>query len=206
MDKNYTIYKLEILRAMGFKFVSFGEIISHKIDDFNSLKLLNTQIKSCNLCQLCKSRTNSVIGSGNISSGVVFVLDSPNVRSDENGLCTPDDSLLRYLNLAGLNANEIYFTYILKCINKQNNWHYNDICTKFFDQELAIIKPKFIVSFGLNCFKELAKNSSFESHRGGIYRLKNSLYMPTFDNAWIDKNPSKANEFIADLKKIKGYL
>ena len=30
--------------------------------------------------------------------------------------------------------------------------------------------------------------------------------MPTFDNAWIDKNPSKANEFIADLKKIKGYL
>ena len=134
------------------------------------------------------------------------MLDSPNVRSDENGLCTPDDSLLRYLNLAGLNANEIYFTYILKCINKQNNWYYNDICTKFFDQELAIIKPKFIVSFGLNCFKELAKNSSFESHRGGIYRLKNSLYMPTFDNAWIDKNPSKANEFISDLKKIKGYL
>ena len=121
MDKNYTIYKLEILRAMGFKFVSCGEIVSHKIDEFNSLKLLNTQIKSCNLCQLCKSRTNAVIGSGNISSGVVFVLDSPNVRSDKNGLCTPDDSLLRHLNLAGLNANEIYFTYILKCINKQNN-------------------------------------------------------------------------------------
>ena len=129
MDKNCTIYKLEILRAMGFKFVSFGEIVSHKIDEFNSLKLLNTQIKSCNLCQLCKSRTNSVIGSGNISSGVVFVLDSPSVRSDENGLCTPDDSLLRYLNLAGLNANEIYYTYILKCINTQNNWYYNDICT-----------------------------------------------------------------------------
>ena len=206
MDKNYTIYELEMLRAMGFRFISSGEILPHKVAEFSSLKLLNSQIKSCNLCQLCKSRTNAAIGSGNLSSGVIFVFDSPNSTSDKSGLCTPDDSLLGYLNLAGINIKEVYFTYILKCIDKQANGYYNEICAKFFSQELAIIKPKFIVSFGQNCFKELAKNSSFDSHRGGIYRLRNSLYMPTFDSAWIDKNPSKTGEFISDLKKIKGYL
>ncbi|WP_086292489.1 uracil-DNA glycosylase family protein [Campylobacter porcelli] len=204
MDKNCSIYELEILRAMGFKFLNQSPNI--KSNEFNSLKMLNLQIKSCNLCQLCKSRNKAVVGSGNSGGGVVFVFESPDIKSDKSGICTPDASLMRYLKMADIDIDGFYFTYILKCINKTSELKYMDICLKFFELEFEILSPKFIVSFGENCFKYLAKNSSFDSHRGGVYQLKNSLYMPTFDSNWVDKNPSKADEFIADLKKIKGYI
>lgn len=206
MDKNCDIYELEMLRAMGFKFISTNQIAKTKHSEFSSLNSLNSQIKSCNLCQLCKSRNKAVIGAGNASSQVVFIFESPDISSDKSGIASPNASLIKYLNMAKLDSSKLYFTYILKCINKSSESKYIDICSKFFELELDIISPKFLVSFGQSCFKYLAKNSSFDSHRGGIYKLKNSLYMPTFDSNWIDKNPSKVGEFIADLNKIKGYI
>lgn len=202
---SYTIYELEMLRAMGFKFISNNKSIKKDHAEFNSLKMLNLQIKSCNLCQLCKSRNKAVIGSGD-SYKVVFVFESPDIKSDKRGICSPSASLIRYLQMADIGISGLYFTYILKCINKNSEPKYIDICSQFFELEIDIISPKFIVSFGENCFKYIAKNSSFDSHRGGIYRFKNSLYMPTFDSSWVDKNPSKTTEFISDLKKIKGYI
>lgn len=202
---SYTIYELEMLRAMGFKFISNNKSIKKDHAEFNSLKMLNLQIKSCNLCQLCKSRNKAVIGSGD-NYKVVFVFESPDIKSDKSGICSPSASLIRYLQMADISISGLYFTYILKCINKNSEPKYIDICSQFFELEIDIISPKFIVSFGENCFKYIAKNSSFDSHRGGIYRFKNSLYMPTFDSSWVDKNPSKTTEFISDLKKIKGYI
>ena len=202
---SYTIYELEMLRAMGFKFISNNKLIKKDHAEFNSLKMLNLQIKSCNLCQLCKSRNKAVIGSGD-SCKVVFVFESPDIKSDKSGICAPSASLIRYLQMADISISGLYFTYILKCINKNSEPKYIDICSQFFELEIDIISPKFIVSFGENCFKYIAKNSSFDSHRGGVYRFKNSLYMPTFDSSWVDKNPSKTTEFISDLKKIKGYI
>ncbi|WP_096020398.1 uracil-DNA glycosylase family protein [Campylobacter lanienae] len=202
---SYTIYELEMLRAMGFKFISNNKSIKKDHAEFNSLKMLNLQIKSCNLCQLCKSRNKAVIGSGD-NYKVVFVFESPDIKSDKSGICAPSASLIRYLQMADISISGLYFTYILKCINKKSEPKYIDICSQFFELEIDIISPKFIVSFGENCFKYIAKNSSFDSHRGGVYRFKNSLYMPTFDSSWVDKNPSKTTEFISDLKKIKGYI
>ncbi|WP_279061786.1 uracil-DNA glycosylase family protein, partial [Campylobacter lanienae] len=187
---SYTIYELEMLRAMGFKFISNNKLIKKDHAEFNSLKMLNLQIKSCNLCQLCKSRNKAVIGSGD-SYKVVFVFESPDIKSDKSGICAPSASLIRYLQMADISISGLYFTYILKCINKNSEPKYIDICSQFFELEIDIISPKFIVSFGENCFKYIAKNSSFDSHRGGVYRFKNSLYMPTFDSSWVDKNPSK---------------
>ncbi len=206
MDKNCSIYELEMLRAMGFRFIGNDQLAKAKRVEFDSLNSLNSQIKSCNLCQLCKSRNKAVVGSGNLDNGVVFIFESPDIKSDQSGVCTQTASLAKYLQMADIDSSKLYFTYILKCINKTTDPRYIEICSKFFELELKIISPKFIVSFGENCFNYLAKSSSFDSHRGGIYRLKNSLYLPTFDSNWIDKNPSKASEFIMDLKKIKGYI
>ncbi|EDO9795293.1 uracil-DNA glycosylase family protein [Campylobacter fetus] len=213
MSNNNILYQLYFYKAIGYKFINraeISEILTHK-NNFSNLKRLEEQIKNCNLCELCKSRNKAVLGGKEASSNVMLVENFPSFDEDKNGSAAFNDELKECLNLAQIDIQKLYFTHMLKCrpkddMNLKDTWY--DQCYSYFEQEFDIVKPKLIISFGKDVFFRITKdrNCAFESVRGGIFKFKNSLIMPTYSAFWIIKNPSHKQKFIDDLKKIKGYL
>ena len=56
--------------------------------NLNNLRLeeLRKEVKSCNACELCKTRTNTVFGMGTINTDLLFVGEAPGRTEDEQGL------------------------------------------------------------------------------------------------------------------------
>jgi DNA polymerase len=47
---------------------------------YETLEELNEEVKKCTKCDLCKNRTNTVLGSGNPKARVMFIGEGPRSR------------------------------------------------------------------------------------------------------------------------------
>lgn len=115
---------------------------------------INRSIKKCKKCSLYKTTKNYVLGSGSVESKIVFIGEAPGYYEDIKGLPFVGkagkilDKLLASINMPREN---IYITNILKCRPPNNrNPLKNEIqlCTKYLNEEINIIKPKIILPLG----------------------------------------------------------
>lgn len=199
-------------KAMGYSFI--GHYTPSQNQNFyKDLNECNTNIKECNLCQLCKIRQDSVlidICEHSYDAKIIFV-----------SLMAYDDikrDIDAFKALIGKEFSNAYFSFLLKCITTRSKFENfianNDInanlkpCKPYFDLEQKMLKPKIIIALGAQVFKALMGESgyAYTSVRGGLYRLGDMLVMPTHDLAFLAKNPSLKCEIIADLHKLKAFL
>lgn len=215
MNKEEILYKLQLYKSMGYKFID-DEIVNtaNKVNFiFTDLNRLNCEIKNCNLCELCKSRNKAVVGfskrnnlhSQNIDIMIISV--SPNLTQDRSGICTPDTVL--HEAMSSLSQKNVYFTNLIKCklkdpMNLKKNIQQ---CIGYIHSEISLIKPKLIVALGFEVFEALSGAiCSFQSVRGGIFKIGQLVVIPTHSIDFIYKNPSAMETFNNDLQKIKGYI
>lgn len=169
---------------------------------------INEQIQNCSLCSLCKLRNSSVLIQ-NKKADILFVslFYEPNfldfVRSCEH--------------FAQFDEKYIYSS-VLRCEPKKNSLNIflknHDIfasvqfCKYYLKHEIDAICPKVIVALGSEVFYTFTgeQEQAFSTLRGGVYRLENSLILPTFSKEQVLKSPSLKDDFYADLSKIKGLL
>ena len=216
-NKNQILRQLYYLKAFGYSYInpSFGLQINNDVStDMNELE---RQIKTCNLCELCKSRNNALVGSGEIDAKIMFISDSPSVSEDMSGkflegsignkFCALVDEIL------GLKKEEFYMTSIIKCKIPPTNIAAGlsyELCKPYLMSQIDIISPKVIVALGesvfLNLIGEPGRKDAFESIRGNVFGFKNTRLIATYSPTWILKNPSKEQAFIDDLNRIKGLL
>ena len=118
------------------------------------IKNLESKIRVCKLCELCKTRTNPVIGEGSISTGIMFIGEAPGYYEDLQGRPFVGkagrilDELLRSVTLE---RADVYITNVLKCRPPGNrNPKPEEIvaCAPYLDSQLAIIEPEVIVTLG----------------------------------------------------------
>ena len=50
------------------------------------LQDIDEQVKKCNACDLCKTRINTVFGTGNPHADIMFVGEAPGRNEDETGI------------------------------------------------------------------------------------------------------------------------
>lgn len=200
-------------KAIGYNFI--GHYTPSQNQNFyKDLNECNKNIKECNLCPLCKIRKSSVLidtcEHKSINAKIVFV-----ALMAYDGINDDIDALK---SLLGREFSNIYFSFLLKCITTRARFENfiinNDInasikpCKPYFDIEEKMLKPKIIIALGARVFQALVGESgyAYTSVRGGLYRLGNSLIMPTHDLVFLAKNPSLKCEIIADLHKLKAFL
>ncbi|RAZ52671.1 uracil-DNA glycosylase family protein [Campylobacter hyointestinalis] len=206
MSSQNLLYNLYFYKALGYKFIDKNQIYNPKIEKngFLNLDILNKDIKNCNLCELCKSRTHAVLGKG--ASNIMLVAKSPNSNSDKTGSAI-DDELFKVLEEVNIDKKAIYFTFLIKCKTSgpdKEIWY--EQCKMYFKHELKLVRPKIIVTLGQETFFYITKCvCAFESVRGGIFEFKDHFILPTYSHEWVKKNPSYMNEFKKDLEKLKGY-
>jgi DNA polymerase len=187
----------------------------------NMMKKINELIKSCNKCELYKTKTNYVIGNGSYNSKIIFIGEAPGYNEDRIGIPFVGkagkifDDLLLFI---GLNRNEIYITNILKCRPPKNRNPSNKeikLCTKYLNSELEIIKPVIISTLGNFStnfiFKKYGLDFGMISNiHGKVYHIKNfieELYIiPQYHPAVVVYNANKIGILKKDFKILKNLL
>ena len=180
--------------------------MSSEIDD------LRNAVISCTACELSKSRTNAVPGSGSINAEIVFIGEAPGRTEDIQGMPfvgTAGKILSEALAYAGFTREDVYITNIVKCRppdNRRPNRQEMDSCNNYLQKELEIIRPKIICILGNTAFGSLLNGNAITKNRGKIIKRNDQLYFVTIHPAAIIYNPDLRQILKDDLKALSGIL
>ncbi len=153
-----------------------------------------------------------IFGTGKTDADVVVIGESPgppDADSEKPFMGPVGDLLVKILSSIGLKREDVYLTNIVKFIS-QGDELTPDI-VKFFTpylvREILAIKPKVIISLGNTPTKALLNaKKSITQMRGEFYDFHGIKLMPTFNPAYLLRDPTKKREVWEDMKMIRAFL
>ncbi|MFQ5781912.1 MAG: uracil-DNA glycosylase family protein [Nitrosopumilus sp.] len=173
-----------------------------------NLETIRRQVVECTKCDLCKTRTNSVPGKGNLQSDVIFVGEAPGKNEDMQGepfVGVAGKKLSIALEEAGVTRDTVYITNVVKCRppnNRVPNSTEQDTCQEYLKQEISIIKPKIICILGNTAFGSILGGSEITKFRGKVVRKDNQLYFLTVHPAATIYNQGLIETLKMDIAKL----
>ncbi|MCR4942624.1 MAG: uracil-DNA glycosylase [Campylobacter sp.] len=186
--------KLLFLKAIGYKFINTQTL--ENIAFYKDLDELNASVKSCLLCHIKNSCKNSFVARAPKDFKVMFV----NLVQNSQDFSWFDELIQ---SACGLSKSERYDTYVLRCQSENIKSEFLNACLPYLFEEIRLLSPKIIVALGANVFKCFYPKQDISGLRGGFVKFENSLLLPTFSPEYLAKNPSKKEQFVNDLEKIK---
>ena len=204
------------LKAIGYDYIDHFEV-NEKNNNLqpNSLYELTKVIKNCHLCDLSKSRQQSMSGYGNENASL-FILDYQVSQAQDNTnsyyagrsgetLKNMIEKVLTY------SVNDIYLTHAVKCKPLQSNkpsvseWN---SCKSYLFSQLEFIKPKVIVTLGADAYTHLTNDSkeNFENVRGHVIDFQEYKLIPIYHPQFLLRNPELKKITLGDLLTIKTTL
>lgn len=203
------------MKALGFEYTdpfSVNEKNSYEVP--NSLDELSHNISTCHLCDLSKSRSQSMSGYGNKNASLMIIDFSVSSNEDSSNSYFVGRSGESLKNMCEkvleLNTSEIYFTHAIKCKPLNSNtpsfseWN---SCKPYLFSQIEFVKPKIIVTLGKDAYaKVTGEDENFESVRGHVINFKNYKLIPIYHPQYLLRNPELKKITLNDLKTIKSCL
>ncbi|WP_321778170.1 uracil-DNA glycosylase [Sulfurimonas sp.] len=202
-------------KALGFEYIDpFSINIKTSNIEPKTLDELIQNISTCHLCDLSKSRKQSMCGFGNSNAKLMIVDFSVSQNEDSNNsyyIGRSGDSLSNMIkNVLELNTNDVYFTHAIKCKPLNSNtpssseW---DSCKSYLFSQIDFIKPKIIVTLGEEAYYKLTnEDKDFQSVRGHVIDFQGYKLIPMYHPQYLLRNPELKKITLNDLKTIKSCL
>ena len=153
-----------------------------------------------------------IFGTGKTDSDVVVVGESPGLpdADSEKPFMGPVGELLtKILAAIGLKREECYLTNVVKFISHGDELT-SDILnffTPYLRREISAINPKVIIALGNTPTKALLNTKKpISKIRGEFFDYDGIKLMPTFNPAYILRDPSKKREVWEDMKRVRSFL
>ncbi|HEB73279.1 MAG TPA: uracil-DNA glycosylase [Nitrospirae bacterium] len=177
------------------------------------LDLIAQEVKSCELCPLAKSRTNTVFGVGDAKARLMFIGEAPGRDEDLKGepfVGRAGALLTRMIKGMGLERGDVYIANIIKCRPPKNRNPEPvevDNCEPYLKRQINIIKPEIICALGAVSAQTLLKTKTpISKLRGRLHQYQGAPLLPTFHPAYLLRNPSAKTEAWSDLQMIMKKL
>lgn len=112
----------------------------------------------------------------------------------------------------GMKRSDFYITNTVKCFttgNRKPSAEEIERCRKFLDEEIAIVKPLFIISLGGPALEQLTGMHGIMKHRGDpVFSPRYGLFVfPMLHPSPLNLNdPAKMEMFAEDLGKLKDFM
>ncbi len=172
------------------------------------LDLINSEVSVCEKCEILSScRTNTVFGEGSPSARVVFFGEGPGADEDRSGrpfVGKAGQLLTKMIEACKFKREETYILNTVKCRPPGNrNPEPDEIanCRDFYQRQLAILRPEYIVCLGAVSAQELLKSKlSVGRLRGKLHRYFESKVLVTYHPAYLLRNPAAKKAAWADLQ------
>lgn len=184
-------------------------------NDAITLDTIKQKVAVCKLCELHKTRTNTVFGTGNPQAEVVFIGEAPGANEDLQGepfVGRAGLLLNAMLKSIGLSRDKIYIANILKCRPPNNRDPLPTevgLCTPYLRQQIATIQPKLLVAVGRIAAQSLLNTTeSMARLRGRSYEYGETKIplIVTYHPAYLLRSPGEKKKAYADFLMITKYL
>lgn len=168
-------------------------------------------IQHCERCELSKHRNRVIWGEGNPQASLMMILDNPGAREDRQGnsfLCGTRETLQLGMREAGIDANSVYVTYLLKCrpIRAYNKPEARAACLPHLQLQLLQRQPSVLFGFGNVVAEALfpqMENASVKELRGNWHDFQGLPIGFTYHPLAVRRRPNLLRFFVEDLKALK---
>ena len=174
---------------------------------------LTEAVFACEKCRLCQTRTNVVLGEGDLHASLMFIGEGPGQQEDETGrpfVGAAGHLLDRMLAAIGLRREQVYICNIVKCRPPQNRVPEADeraACMDYLRQQVALVRPKVIVCLGSTPTRALLGEQMRITRDRGVWQLKKGVWFrPTYHPAALLRDPRKKPETFEDLKALQAKI
>jgi uracil-DNA glycosylase family 4 len=180
----------------------------------DSLEEIQKEIGDCRRCKLFKGRKTIVFGEGDPKAAVLFVGEGPGFEEDQQGrpFVGPAGQLLTDIIEKGMKLKrmDVYICNIVKCRPPGNRNPEPDevkACIAFVKQQIAVIRPKVIVTLGnVPTQNLLGSKAGITKLRGEWQEYQGIPVMPTFHPSYLLRSPGEKGKAWDDIKKVMGKL
>jgi len=203
------------LKAIGYEYVDpFSVNEKNNYEKPNTLEQLRQNIVTCHLCDLSKSRSQSMGGSGNINADLMIIdYQISQVQDSSNSYYAgrSGETLKNMIeNVLHLSISEVYLTHAVKCkplqSNKPSQSEWNS-CKPYLFSQIEFVKPKVIVTLGQDAYGKVTGDyNNFENVRGHVIDFKDYKLVPINHPQHLLRNPDLKKMTMNDLKTIKSCL
>jgi DNA polymerase len=153
-----------------------------------------------------------IFGEGREGARVAVVGESPGPPDIDSGkpFMGPAGQMLdRILLSVGLQRRDCYLTNTVKmiCTGDEITPEVLALFTPYLHRELSAVSPKVIISFGNTPTRALLRTKQpISKLRGEFHDYHGAQLMPTFNPAYLLRDPSKKREVWEDMKKVRALL
>jgi uracil-DNA glycosylase family 4 len=183
---------------------------SRKNSSGNSLEEFYQKIKDCKKCDLHKSRTKFVFGTGNSRAEIMFVGEAPGRDEDLQGepfVGRAGQLLNKILAAINFKREEVYIGNILKCRPPENRDPLPDEieqCEPYLIQQIKLIQPKLICALGRVSAQALLKTRQpLNRLRGRFHDYQGIKFLVTYHPAALLRYPQFKKETWEDVKLLR---
>jgi len=176
---------------------------------------LRNRVAGCTLCELHRTRTQTVFGVGNRAADWLVIGEAPGADEDRQGepfVGRAGQLLNSMLRAIGLPREQVYIANILKCRppgNRDPKPEEAACCTPYLHRQIALLKPRLILVVGrVAAQKLLETDMPLARLRGQVHRygpLSTPLVV-TYHPAYLLRSPGEKRKAWIDLKFASGVL
>lgn len=175
------------------------------------LRVIAADVARCARCaELASSRTQTVFGSGNPTSELVFVGEGPGADEDAQGLPFVGRSGKLLTDMIekgmGIPRDSVFICNVVRCRPPQNRNPRPDeaaACRPFLDATLDVVRPKFICCLGSIAAKNLLEvDVPIGRLRGKVHDYRGMKVVCTYHPAYLLRNPPAKKDAWADLQLL----
>jgi DNA polymerase len=169
-------------------------------------------IADCPSCNLARTRSRTVPGSGPITAELMLIGEGPGQREDELGIPFVGRSgqFLDQL-LAGihLDRENVYVTNIVKCRPPDNRDPEPDeiaACADYLEQQIAMVNPRVIATLGRFSMARWFPGDRISRIHGQVKQVDDRYVIPMYHPAAALRNGSLREVLHQDFAKILELL
>lgn len=174
----------------------------------HALEILSEEVSQCVRCpDLANLRSQTVFGVGNPRARVVFFGEAPGADEDRLGepfVGKAGQLLDRILVASTFRREDVYILNTLKCRppgNRNPNERELQNCCQFWQRQLELIQPEYIVCLGAIAVRTLLEvEASIARLRGSLHRYRGSKVLVTYHPAYLLRNESAKRLVWEDMK------
>jgi DNA polymerase len=169
---------------------------------------LEAAVKGCVLCELHRTRTQTVFGVGDRQAKWMVIGEAPGADEDAQGepfVGRAGQLLNSMLKACGLKREQVFIANILKCRPPQNrdpSPAEAACCTPYLHRQIELVDPKLILCVGRIAAQNLlSTDTPIGKLRGRVHRLGSAQrpVVVTYHPAYLLRSPGEKRRAWEDL-------
>ncbi|MBF0159290.1 MAG: uracil-DNA glycosylase [Magnetococcales bacterium] len=175
-------------------------------DPVAQMNQIAEEVRHCHACQLAHTRTQTVLGVGDLQASIALVGEGPGADEDRQGepfVGAAGQLLNKMLAAIGTSRQQVYIANVVKCRPPGNRNPLPEemaACQNYLFRQLEIVRPRLIVALGrfaILCL--LGRDQPVGSMRGKRESWRGVPVIATYHPAFYLRQPSRKRDAWADL-------